>query len=298
MSARPSRMNLLIGIGLIALNVVGVGLSLHRRQARASLQQNLLSNQTEQARQLAAWHEAKTLPIRSSGACTEAIKTLGPAPEIDCPLGMTERHADELPSEQWEDLVHAVHGLMRAYERDRASDLVQYMKSRGELLSEAHVQRYRERLIEHYGWSEQDLGKLTLEQQFIKYWHEENVKSLWSEFVPEHSGIRIWQSDAASLDQIDAQAELGASDASLWLARSERFHNFKNDSDAPIAELDRTGRVLIADVRLVVKHRGQGIHTICPYAVRFWYSSERQQWIPRLLSQFATSRDIPKDLLF
>lgn len=289
--------NWTIGICFVAANILGIGLSHHRRSSDASMQRHLRELQGLQAKRIAAWEAADPLSLESN-ACTEAIRQLAPAEELASPVAARELQWDDLPASEANDLAKAVRGLMRVYRRGGAEHLINYMDSREESLTEENVQKLRNYLVTKHGFNDDELKQRSLEEQFSMFWDIYGVTPNWKAFVPEQSGIRIWQSHSATPESISEPEQLSESDTNLWQHRAEMRHNFTNEVDTLSSQISNQGEVKFADVRLIIQHDGKSVHKTCPYVVRFWYSAERAKWVPHLLAQYRTSSDISSELLF
>lgn len=289
--------NWTIGTCFIAINVIGIGLSHQRRRAEAIMQQRIDAWHGQQAHALAAWNSYDPISIESK-TCLRAIRQLGKSEVLQSPVPANELAWEDLSKGDANDLARAVHGLMLAYRRGGVQHLMKYMESREEFLAENHVKKLRRFMVKEHGFHEKELGQLDLEEQLSMYWDVYEVTSAWKGFVPEDSGIRIWQSESASPESLSEAAQLSTADMNLWKRRTACRHNFANSTDSLASHLQTHPNVRFADVRLVIEHAGKSMRTICPYVVRFWYSAEREKWIPHLFAQYSTSQDIPSTMLF
>lgn len=289
--------NWTIGIVFVAANVLGLGMSHHRRQTEAAMHRHRAQLRGRQIDALTTWHGSHSVSLRSND-CLNAIRKLGSATELQPPVVATDLSWDEMPTKQSHDLAKAIHGLMVAYQQGSAKHLIKYMASRDENLTAQNVEILRDYLVQRHGFEETELEQLNLEQQFTMFWEAYGVTPDWKAFVPEESGIRIWNSDAATAEMLSETTELSKTDTNLWLFRGDRRHNFSNPESTLESHLADEGNITVADVRLIIEHKGKGVHTICPYVARFWYSTEREKWIPHLLTQYRTSDEIPSNLLF
>jgi len=295
--ANSKTINWAILIGFLALNLVGFGLSHKRRQAEAASQRWLMEIKGRQGDALAKWHAADSIPIESS-MCKGAIRKLK---VVNDGLVLNESSnaiRPTLNSKQTDKLTDAIFGLAKAYRRGTSAALLNYMDAHEEKLNTISVGKFTDYLVEKHGLDRGELAQLSLEQQFSTFWEAYNVTPEWKAIVAQESNIHIWKCDADSGESISEPSQLDGVTSELWQRRGVRHHNFENANDTVAENLAMHGAVMIADVRLVVQHTGEGVHTICPYTVRFWYSEQRQDWVPHLLLQFRTSQDIPDKILF
>lgn len=281
----------------LALNLVGFGLSHKRRQAEAATQRWLMELKGRQGDALAKWHAADSIPIESS-LCKGAIRNLRSTHEVAGLSEETIAPAPTLSEKQSGKLTNAIHGLAMAYRRGTPTALLNYMRARDEELNPNDVRKLTNYLVEKHGLDATKLEQLSLEQQFATFWDVYGITPEWKSIVAHESNIHVWTCDATFSESISEPSQLDGVTAELWQRRGIRRHNFENPEDSIATNLDKHGDVTIADVRLVIEHTGEGVHTICPYTVRFWYSQQRQDWVPHLLLQFRTSRDIPDEILF
>lgn len=289
--------NWTIGICFVGLNILGIGLSHHRRQAEAASQRSRLELRSRQADQLALWHGSPTLSFGDS-TCTDVIRHLGQSPELEAMASGDDIGWEGLTNDEAKDLTTAIYDLMQAFRKDGAKHVMNYMRTRGETLDAGKIGQIRDYLVKRHGLVEEEFAQRSLQEQFVLYWDALDSRTGWKAFIPEYSGIRIWTSDSVTSELLGDVSTLCESDRFLWQFRTERYHNFAHPTDTPSAHLAKYGEAKVADVRLVVEHDGKGVHTICPYAIRFWYSAERDKWVPHLLAVYPTSRDIPNSLLF
>ncbi len=292
--AKSKVINWTIVTAFLALNLVGFGLSAKRRQAEAATQRWLMELKGRQGDVLARWHAADSIPIESA-LCKGAIRDM--QLKYD-PSGNADGSYTELDDRQADKLADAIHDLASAYRRGTARALMKYMGSRGEKLNPIDVAKFTSYLVEKHGLDSSELEALNLEQQFVTFWDAYGISPEWKAVVPKESSVHVWTCHSESSESISEPSQMDGVTAELWQRRGVRHHNFENTDDTAEMNLAMHGNVTIADVRLVIQHTGEGVHTICPYTVRFWYSQQRQDWIPHLLFQFRTSRDIPEEVLF
>lgn len=286
-----------ICIAFVALNLVGFGISRHRRQQESEMQRRMNERMGRQGVALERWHSVTPIAINTS-TFRAALHRLKPSdrPTVE---GTVRLSRDELSSEQASDLMNAVHGLAAAYRSGKPSSLIQYMSTRQEELQEDAVGSLRRYLIERHGFTEDEFSGLGVDEQFEMFWDVLGVAPEWRSFIAEHSDIALFRSTGnATTEAFSDTAQISGEDVELWQHVAARHHHFGNPGDKLDTQLASENGATFADVRLVVKHNGKGMHTICPYTVRFWYSEQRECWVPHLLAQFRTSRDIPRKLLF
>ena len=176
--------NWTIGLCFVAANVLGLGLSHHRRQAEAATHQQLMELQGRQNAELTGWYGSDSVPIGSS-MCLDAIRRLGSSEQLTLPAPSTEVDWNELPRKQANDLANAIQGLMVAYRRGGASHLVNYMATRGVSLAPENVEILSKYLITKHGFKDAELQELALDQQFAMFWDAYGVTPEWKAFVPQ-----------------------------------------------------------------------------------------------------------------
>ena len=281
----------------VAMNLVGFWLSHHRRHEEAEQRRRLVELQGRQGEALERWHLASPVAIESAASLSAIQRfAVSSRPVID---GADRLDRSQITKEQKRDLSRAIHGLAVAYRRGTSRSLIQYMGTRDEKLKEEAVARLRDYLVAQHGFTEAEVGGLDPSRQFEMFWDIVGVAPGWDSLIPEDSGITIYRCGRnVAEESLSATSQISHRDAALWQHVAKRFHHFGNDEDDLELHLASENGATFADVRLVVKHNGKGMHTICPYTVRFWYSEQRECWVPHLLAQFRTSRDIPRKLLF
>jgi hypothetical protein len=287
-----------VGTCFAIANVVGLVLTQHRRQTEAATHRRLMELKGRQGDALAMWHSEPAVPLRSQ-ACIRSLRELALTDKLDAPRGASDLTWSELGNHATTNLVEALYGLLAAYKEGTAASLITYMRTRGESLSTAGVGRLTEYLIDQRGYKVSDFANKSLSHRFAQCWDAYGGAPGWEALIAADSGIRIWKSNEVDSELLSSATQFDRFDARLWQRMGHRYHNFANaDGDSLERQLATVGEVTVADARLVIKHAGPGVHSICPYAVRFWYSNARQQWIPHLLLQFRTSGDIPHGLIF
>ena len=289
----------LCGTLFVGINILGIGLSHHRRKAEAAVNQRLQQVKGKQGEVLAKWHSDDPVPLRSV-RCRTILAGLTTADELDIPEQASPLARTHLEGTVANDLTAALADLVVAYQRGTLSALVDYMESREQSLAPAAVERIRNYLVDRHGYQQKALAALAPLAQMQKFWDVFEVAPNWEALIAKDSSVHLWQaSQVELLEAVNDPEDFDDYDARLWMRRAHIFHNFANAADDDLEkEFERSGSVRVADARLVIKHKGEGVHSICPYAIRFWYNTALQKWIPHLMLQFRTSADIPTRLIF
>ena len=282
--------------GFVALNLVGFGLTHQRRLAETEMRREMMELRARRSDALEEWHLEESIPINTP-ACQRALGDLKRAEEALPVIGASPLSMDELSADVSRDLTKAIHGLMSAYRTGTPKALINYMESRGETLDEQCLAKLVDYLIENHGFKPEEVEQLSRRQQFEMSWDAFGIDPTWRALVASHSSITLWDCDKTSADTLSRHEGLDGGDVKLWRRRGIRYHNFSN-SDDRISDQSETSGVKVADVRMLIKHKGKGARSICPYSVRFWYSDARKQWVPHLMVQFKTSSDITHRLMF
>lgn len=258
-----------------------------------------MTKEAKHGEQLLKWHADDPL-LLSSMECRDALANLKPGDELEVPRDAVRLTRDDLGADLSQDLARTLHEFVSAYHEGTLSALCEYMETRLETIFPKTADQFGAYLVDKHGYDHAtqlaSLSEMDLVQEF---WNVRNTAPDWEYLIPNDSGIQIWQSVKQTHETLSDPLRFGNHDASLWGRRANIHHNFANpDGDNLEAELARSQKIIVADARLVIKHKVDGVHSICPYVVRFWYSTKRQRWIPHMLLQFRTSLDIPRRLIF
>lgn len=281
----------------VGTNAIGLMLSQSRQQAEAATNKELLRIKGLQGDALSKWHNARVTPVDSPD-CRRALSELGPASVLALPLGARQLDKESLADETLADLEDTLAELLSAFRRGKPSDVISYMRSRGESLAEPSIDRIRDYLTSRFGFTEAELSAKTSEEIFKLCWEVDNVEPAFESLLPDQSGINFFEVSQNASELLSDTSKFSNADFEVWRWRSVSHHNFANPTDSLDSQLASHGSVQVADARLIVKHRGGGVHSTCPYLIRFWYSNSRQKWIPHSFVQIRTSRDVPRGLFF
>lgn len=288
---------ILLAILFVGTNLAGLVVSHQRRNAEAATNAFLMELKGKQGKEFKLWHDADVTPIGSS-VCNQGLSCLGVAKELPVPTEGQAIAKEDLDPAVVEELNDTVRDLLLAYKKGRPVHIVNYMRTRDETLSSKSVARMKKYLFEHFGFQHADLEGKSDEEIYSLCWDVDSTDPAFDALLVEKCGISFWTISDEATVTISNQEEFGSQDYDLWRWRTMCDDNFSNQSDTIDEQVSKSGDVKVADVRLVVKHRGAAIHSICPYVIRFWYSNTREKWIPCLFQQIRTSRDIPEHVYF
>lgn len=191
----------------------------------------------------------------------------------------------DLSADQIEDLKQAIGGLVEAYKIGTGQSIVEYMRSRKQVLDPKIMSRKRRFYVE----SHPDVGSDVLpndETVFQEYWSHWEYGADWVGHLPEASCATVGRCPADRVHALAANGSLGHGEKKLWRnAKTYPHHFVPEDGHLIEDEVESHGAAVFADVMIVILHGEKVYHQRSPYFVRYWYSSSNKKWQPLLLSR-------------
>lgn len=226
----------------------------------------------------AEWESADSVPLDAAPAALSTA--IGGATPGEGALGFGEQVSWwALPESQRLDLAEAVAGAVAAIAARSPEALREYMAGRGVELDAKALRDPR--------LPAPKAPSATAARRFDELWEAAGADPRWAAVVPQATRVTVWVPRSS---RHVSPIQLGRRESWAW--KNETLYRSLFDSAARFERAGVSGRVRLADVRVVVEHDGSLDRERSPYFFRFWRSEEgAKTWRPLALKVVRTPEE-------
>lgn len=234
------------------------------------------------------WNTSESAPILSSnlGAALARIPLKNCFSDADTAYS-TAPQVDERASAR---LMDTLERLLKAYASGDPQKVVLFMKDNGEVVPDKRMSVLIGG-IEEKGIKRDRIAHMDKYEVFKLYWKKTGSVSHWQDLVYSTSCLQyVIIKDDTRLEcsrMLDKQSE-------VWNSQTV-YHRFFVPKRSPEDVMRREGRLLCADVMLVIKHDKSEFSLPAPYYFRFWYEGQADLW--HLMCVQCIQSDLSKPML-
>jgi len=264
--------NIAIGCLLVVFVAMNAWL-LFRNRVSTSKRKDASVSVQEQLR--TKWNSDASVGLDSSRIVSE-VQAL---PEGECfsaPSDVETVKLMALPREQTEDLMQLITKLLTLYSENSVDGILSLMDALGEKLDMDKRDIMIKGLVKTHKMSLTDVKNMSDRKLVNVFAEKYNYNPHWQAIVPKSSCVQLYR--MRTREQLDADL-FARSDLDIWHNMASYHHAFRPTRTADV-ELNSRGEVLVADLRLVIRHDSSALNVVVPYYFRFWYDSQGKHWHP------------------
>jgi hypothetical protein len=230
-----------------------------------------------QAELLAEWDKGKVDPLDSKDLL-KIISSISDDSKIDVPDNGTKVDLNSLPAEIQTDLHNAIAGLIRAYCSElQTTAIIAYMKDRNEKINVAELDSMRSSVHKRLTAVTIEDLKAMPDDDLFRLYYGDDIQSNWAGLQPKESCVQVWKT-SKRLTQ-EAIQDFGKEYWKVFPSISILPHWFSPKTSFN-DQLENTGSVLIADIKLLIRFDEKLNNTPAPYFIRFWFCTADKKWHP------------------
>jgi hypothetical protein len=233
---------------------------------------------------IAQWNRAAVVKL-DSVQLSAAVESLPSSHCIDLPDGAVSIDSGALPRQVMQDLDAAVTGFLRATRIGTADALIEYMRTRSEIIDPK----------QRIGWEKglrkkgvADPEKLSDEELYRAIIATFKLEPHWSGIVVESSCRQLWNGknvpqknlrfDTSTIDPNTPPAEQALYLLRLLKGTSTSRSSFVSTSGSLQESHKSDARVLLCDLQLVIELDEAFSRAKAPYLLRFWFNPAVDKW--------------------
>jgi hypothetical protein len=243
---------------------------------------------------IARWKRAAVIKL-DSDELAAAIESLPEAGCIDLPDGAVALSSSDVPRHVKQDLDAAVTGFLRATGVGTSDALIEYMRSRGEIVDPKRRIGWQKSLTKRGVKTPDKLSDEELYRSVFK------AEPHWSGLVAESSCRQLWDGnsmpnkslhfDVSTLDPNTPPREQATYFLYLFKGTSRSRTSFASTSGSLQESLGNDKQVLLCDVQLIIEFDEAFSHAKSAYLFRLWFNPAVEKWQPVELIGFASQPD-------
>jgi hypothetical protein len=234
----------------------------------------------EKLRLLDEWQAARAVPISSAELDRVIDQTLSAAGTMSPPPAGTKFDSGDLSAEQRADLSAAVRGWLRAYSGGTIDNVLSYMTDRGETPDADAVAVLKECVGPAPGRDPAAVNRLSGPATMRAYWTAFCERPGWEAVLDGQGDTLLWTTAQVPGDDAEKKYFAQHRDNTVFANIVNHRHMFRPSSSSLPAALKQNGRVLLADVRVVIKYETTRFGEPRPHFLRLWYDPQSRKWHP------------------
>jgi hypothetical protein len=188
----------------------------------------------------------------------------------------------ELSADAVDELLSTIEELLLSYRDNDPHQILAFMRARGQEL----IPTMRKNVIAHANDTNTSPPPSSPEEAWCDYWRYWGYNPHWSGVVDGGTVIEFFEVREDGRRALMTPATLATDEHKLWKNTKSIGKQFQpSNGFTHVDALDKQGKVLLADVRLVIEHSKAIYGQRSPYYIRMWRNETAMRWEPVRMSR-------------